>query len=139
VRNLQLYATGSATGTSVAQVTIPASTKIRGAHVNLACNTITDDAQVRIELSKVPTNQIAVNGALDPFLEFGIYQNFVTSGMSAPGVPLLFVPLDVDCRQGEIIYLHATVSGTVVYFCTIILSYAWNGPERTICSISQAA
>lgn len=120
--NLQLYATGSATATSVAQVTIPAATTLRGAYISLQFDCITDGGQVRLELSKVPTNQIAVNGALDPFLEIGAISNFVTSGLSQ-GAQLYFVPLNVPCRQGEIVYIHATVAGTATYFCNVIFQY----------------
>lgn len=122
MRNLQIYATGSATGTSVAQVTIPSSTRLKGIYVSFLLDAITDNAVVRIELSKVPSNQITTNGALDPFLEVGLYANFVTSGLAVASC-VKFFPLDVDCRQGEIIYLHATVAGTATYFFNGILSY----------------
>ena len=122
MRTLQLYATGSATGTSVAQVTIPSSSTIVGIQMSVSVDSITDNAQVRIELSKVPSNQIAVNGALDPFFESGLFSNFVTSGLSQPGL-IGFYPVSIDCRQGEIIYLHATVAGTATYYANFILHY----------------
>lgn len=122
MRNIQLYATGSATATSVAQITIPSATTLRGVYIDFAVDSITDNAQVRLEFSKVPTNQIAVNGALDPFLEIGVFGNFVTSGLSQPGQNIFF-PLDVPCRQGEIVYVHATVAGTVTYYVNAIFSY----------------
>jgi hypothetical protein len=122
MRNIQLYATGSATATSVAQITIPSATTLRGVYIALQVDSITDNGQVRLEFSKVPTNQIATNGALDPFLEIGAFSNFVTSGLVQSGGNLFF-PLDVQCRQGEIIYLHATVSGTATYFVNAIFSY----------------
>lgn len=119
---LQLYATGAATATSVAQITIPAATTLRGVYISLMIDSVTDNAQVRIEFSKVPTNQIGVNGALDPFLEVGVYGNFVTSGLAQNGL-CNFVPLAIPCRQGEIVYVHATVSGTVTYFVNAIFAY----------------
>jgi hypothetical protein len=122
VRTIQLYATGSATATSVASVTIPAAGRIVGVQVGLAIDSITDGGQVRAELSKVPTNQIASNGALDPFLEVGTFNNFVTSGMANPNVNAFF-PVDITVRQGEIIYLHVTVAGTATYFFNAILHY----------------
>lgn len=85
-------------------------------------DSITDNAVVRLELSKVPTNQVAVNGALDPFLEVGLAGNFVTSGLAQFGLNETF-PVDVSCRQGEVIYLHATVAGTAIYFANAILWY----------------
>lgn len=103
---------------------MPTAGKVRGVHLNFAVDCATDNGQVRLEFSKVPTNQIAVNGALDPFLEIGTFQNFVTSGMSTPGAAATFLPLDVDVRQGEIIYVHATVSGTATYYVTAVFSYS---------------
>ena len=122
MRNIQLYATGSATATSVAQITIPSATTLRGVYIDFQVDSITDNGQVRLEFSKVPTNQIATNGALDPFLEIGAYSDFVTSGLVHSGQNMFF-PLDVQCRQGEIIYLHATVAGTATYYVNAIFSY----------------
>lgn len=122
MRNLQLYATGSATATSAAQVTIPSATTLKGVIIAFAVDSITDNGQVRVELTKVPTNQIAVNGALDPFLELSLFSNFVTSGL-AHSAQNMFIPLDVPCRQGEIVYLHVTVAGTATYYFNAIFSF----------------
>ena len=122
MRNLQLYATGSATGTSVANVTVPAATTIKGVLINLVATSITAGAIVRLSFSKVPTNQIATNGAQDPFLEVGLSNNFVTSGMNALNLTR-FYPISVSCRQGELIYVHATVAGTITYYVNAIFQY----------------
>jgi len=122
MRTLQLYATGSATATSAAQVTLPSQGRVVGVQVSLLLDSITDGASIRLEFSKVPTNQIATNGALDPFLEVGLYGNFVTSGLAQSGI-CQFFPVDVPVRQGEIIYVHATVAGTLNYFVNAILHY----------------
>lgn len=119
---IQLYATGSATGTSVAQITIPAAGHIKSVISSLCLDSVTDNASVRLELSKVPANQIGTNGALDPFLEIGVQGNFVTSGLSQPVCNNQFA-VDIQCRQGEIIYLHATVGGTATYTCNFIFIY----------------
>jgi hypothetical protein len=123
MRTLQLYGAGSATATSVAQVTIPASTTIKGVKVCLLVDSVTDNADVSLELSKVPTNQVGVNGAVDPFLQVGASGNFATSGL-AQTLSGTFIPLAVPCRQGEIIYLHATVTGTLGYKANFIFDYA---------------
>lgn len=122
MRTIQLYGTGAATATSVAQVVIPSQGRIVGIQVMLMVDSITDNAQVRIEVSKVPTNQTTTNGALDPMLEVGLSGNFVTSGLAQTGVNQFF-PVDVPVRQGEIVYFHATVAGTVTYFFNAILHY----------------
>lgn len=122
VRTLQLYATASATTTSVAQVTMPTASTIRGVQVSFLMDSITDGAFVRLELSKVPSNQIGTNGAIDPFFEVGMTGNFVTSGLAQNGLSQFF-PLDVPVRQGEIIYLHCTVAGTATFYFNGILVY----------------
>lgn len=119
---LQLYGTGSASGTAVAQVTIPSAGKLVGVYAELLVTSITAGAVVRIEITKVNNNQIATNGALDPILEIGQAGNFVTSGLAQNGVNQFF-PLNVSVRQGEIIYLHATVGGTATYYANFILMY----------------
>lgn len=121
MRTLQLYATGAATATSVANVTVPVATTIKGAYVTLVGDATADNSTVRIELSKVPTNQIGVNGAQDPFLEFGTYLNVGAAG-AYPMSLNTFYPLDVSCRQGEIIYIHANVT-TTTYYVNVIFIY----------------
>lgn len=122
MRTLQLYGAGSATATSVANVTIPSATRIKGVQVCLLLDSVTDNADVSLALSKVPTNQIGTNAAQDDFLQVGAFGNFNTSGLAQAGVNHFF-PVDVSCRQGEIIYLHATVTGTAAYKATFILHY----------------
>lgn len=123
MRTLQLYATGSATATSVANVTLPSQGRILGVQIALGIDSVTDNAMVRLELSKVPTNQIATNGALDPFLEINLAGNFATSGLAQTGVNQFF-PVEIPVRQGEIVYVHATVAGTITYYFNAILHYA---------------
>lgn len=122
-RTLQIYGTTNATTTSLAQVTIPSAGTLNGIQYSLLLDSITDNGVVRVELSKVPTNQVATNGALDPFFEVGAYSNFVTSGLSN-GAQAGFFPLIVPVRQGEIIYLHCTVAGTATFYFNGILWYA---------------
>lgn len=122
MRTLQLYATGSATANAVAQIVIPASTSLKAAQIALDVDSITDNADVTLEYSKIPTSVIAVNGNLDAFLEVRSKNNFVTSGMTMWGVNYTF-PLDVPCRQGEIVYVHAAVTGTATYRINAIFWY----------------
>lgn len=123
MRTLQLYATGAATATSVASVTIPTSARIMGVQIALGIDSVTDNAMVRLELSKVPTNQIATNGSQDPFLEINLAGNFLTSGLAQTGVNQFF-PVDIPCRQGELVYVHATITGTATYYFNAILHYS---------------
>lgn len=122
LRTLQIYGTGSATANAVAQVTVPSASTIKGILASLECLAKTDGARLAVELAKVATSQIAINGALDPFFEMRADTSFVTSGL-IQGAQNIFVPLHVPCRQGEIIYLHAFVSGTVTYYFNGVLIY----------------
>lgn len=111
---MRLYATGSATGNAVAQIVIPSRAVIRAVQVALRVNSITDGAQVDIELSRASASQIAVNGALDSILQLSVEGNFVTSGLAQFGVNHTF-PVNAGFEQGAILYLHTLVAGTVVY------------------------
>jgi hypothetical protein len=122
MRTLQLYGAGSSTANAVAQVTFPSAAKIRGVVLALCIDSVTDNADVSLELSKVPVSQIATNSAVDAFCEVKMAGNFATSGLAQAGVNK-FYPLDVDVRQGEIVYLHATVTGTLAYKFTAIFNY----------------
>lgn len=122
IRTLQLYGTGSATGNAVAQITIPSATTLVGAMVAARFVAKADGGNCALEFSKVPTSQIAVNGAQDPFLQLDHYSNFVTSGLDDAAINS-FYPLRVPCRQGEIVYLHAFVAGTVTYYVTVIFNF----------------
>lgn len=120
MRTLQLYGTASATANAVAQVTIPAAATLKAVSWDVAVDCVTDNGHVALELSKVPTSQIATNGAQDPFLELRHFTNFATSGLfGAPmnGQTMLKTP----CRQGELVYLHAYVSGTLTFYANFIL------------------
>lgn len=122
LRSLQLYGTGAATANAVAQVTIPSKSTIKAIQCAISYDCVTDNGKVQLELSKVATSQIATNGALDPFLQVDFYSNFATSGLDM-ACQNLFFPVSVPCRQGEIVYMHAAVSGTATYFATFIFLY----------------
>lgn len=115
MRTLQLYATAAATANAVAQITIASSTILKGVQWTLAADCVADNGLVAVELSKVPTSQIATNGAQDPFFGIRFYNNLATSGMVANGQSGFF-RLAVPCRQGEIIYLHCLVTTATFYF-----------------------
>lgn len=122
MRTIQLYGTGAASANAVAQVTIPTAGKIKGIQFSLSCDQVADNSVVALELTKAPAAQISTNGALDPFFTVRVFNNLVTSGMQAQNL-CNFIPVDVDVRQGELIYLHAVVTTSTYYF-TAILWYA---------------
>lgn len=113
MRTLQLYGTAAATANAVAQVTIPSSATIKAVQFAVAVDQVADNSHLALELSKVPTSQIAVNGAQDPFWEFRSFANAAppTGQMGQTGM----TRVNVSCRQGEIIYLHCYVVTTTFY------------------------
>lgn len=119
---LKLYGTGSATANAVAQIIIPSKTRLKGIQVTMWVDSITDNAQVNCEVSKASAREIAVNGAQQCIAEVSIAGNFVTSGLAQFAVNQFF-PIDVDVVQGQIVYLHALVTGTATYNFTALLSY----------------
>lgn len=119
---LKLYGTGSATANAVAQIIIPSAGRIKGVQVCLWIDSVTDNAQVNCEISKASAREIAVNGAQQCVCEVSIAGNFATSGLAQFGVNQFF-PVDVPVVQGQIIYLHALVTGTATYNFTAVVSY----------------
>jgi hypothetical protein len=122
MRTIKIYGTGSATGNNIANVIIPSASTIRGVQVCISADSITDNAQLDLELSRSSATEIAVNGAQQCIVQATVRNNFVTSGLTAFGV-VTFLPCSVPVVQGQIIYLHAVIVGTITYFCTFIIHY----------------
>ena len=122
VRTLKLWATGSATANGAATVIIPSASTIRGVQVAVRINSITDGAQLNLEVSRSSSKEIAVNGAQQSVCEVCLESNFVTSGLAQQGINQFF-PVAVPMTQGQILYLHALVAGTVIYDATFVIHY----------------
>lgn len=119
---LKLYGTGAATANAVAQVVIPSRGRLVGIQTAVRINSITDGAQVDLEVSVASAREIAVNGSQQCVCQVAVEGNFVTSGLAQSGVNQFF-PVDVPVVQGQIVYLHALVAGTVTYDATFIVHY----------------
>lgn len=120
---LKLYGTGAATANAVAQVVIPNKSHIIGVQACVWATSITAASQANIEISKASAKEIHVNGSQQCVCEVGIASNFVTSGLDVIAVNQFF-PVSIPVVQGQIIYLHALVTGTVTYDATFLLFYA---------------
>jgi hypothetical protein len=119
---LKLYGTGSATANNVANVIIPQSATIRGVQVCFSADSITDNAQATVEVSRASATEINVNGSQQCVVQVDLRSNLLTSGLTAPSV-VCFLPTAVPVTQGQIIYLHAVIVGTITYFATFIIHY----------------
>ena len=122
MRTLKLYATGSATANAVANLVIPVSATIRAIQYSVLFDNITDNGLCRLELSRSSSTEIAVNGAQQCCAEIGVAGNFVTSGLAQPVLTGIF-HVAQKFAQGQIIYTHAVISGTVTYYVAWILHY----------------
>lgn len=122
MRTLQLYGTAAATASAVAQVTIPSAGRLRGIQFAITCDATADNSRVDLELSKVPSSQIATNGAQDPFFHTTWFKDGGDAAGTTTGNLNAFFPVDVPVRQGEIIYLHALVT-TTTFYAHFILFY----------------
>lgn len=122
MKTLKLYATGSATANGAATIVIPNASTIRGVQWAVRINSITDGAQVDLEVSRASAREVAVNGAQQCVSQVAAEGNFVTSGLAQGGVNAFF-PVAVPMTQGQILYLHALIAGTVTYDATVIVHY----------------
>lgn len=122
MRTLKIYGTGSATANAVASVIVPTKSRIRGVQWNLLWDGIADNASVIAEISRSSAREIQTNGAQQCISEAGGYVNLLTSGI-VNGMSNFFTPADIPVDQGQIIYLHATITGTITFYATAILHY----------------
>lgn len=120
MRAIRIYGTGAATANNVASVVIPSAARLLGIQVGVMLDSITDNANAVMELSLASATEIAVNGSQQAVLEVRAYSNFVTSGLSHSSVNQYF-PVDLSLRQGQYVYLHVTVGGTITYWFNGIL------------------
>lgn len=120
--SVKLYGSGSTSANAVASVVIPSKGRLRGALVTMWMTSQTSGVTTNCEVSRASAREIGVNGAQQCVLEVSMANNFVTSGMAMAAVNQFF-PLDVEVVQGQIIYLHAVVSGIGVYNFTCNLIY----------------
>jgi hypothetical protein len=109
----KLYsAAQGATANGIATLTVPTRGKVVAIEWSVSVNSITDNSEVVLELSKASATEINVNGAQQSISEFRTFVNFVTSGLAL--APLgAWHPLDVPVEQGQLLYLHTVIAGTL--------------------------
>lgn len=120
--SLKLYGSAGATANSVASVIVPSATRIRGVQFAAIIDCNTDNGTAQVEVSRASAREIAVNGAQQAIAEIWLQSNFVTSGLAQYGVNEFF-PVDVPVVQGQIIYLHIVIAGTVTCSVSALLWY----------------
>lgn len=111
----KLYATGSATADAVSTITVPSASRILAVQWTINFDSITDNGIATVEFSAAPKTEIASASAQQCISEIRFQSNFVTSGLSVGGLNL-WVPIPmVPCSQGQLLYMHVVISGTVTY------------------------
>lgn len=120
----KLYATGSATANGVATITVPTASRLILVQWCVNFDSITDNGVCTLELSAASATEIAVNEAQQCISELRYQSNFVTSGLLNGAVNFTTPIPQVPWSQGQKIYLHAVVSGTVVYTGGAVLWFA---------------
>jgi len=120
VRTIKIYATGSATGNNVANVTIPSSCTLKGIQYAIDFDAVADNGNFALEISLASATEIAVNAAQQCVAEWRGYNNLVTSGMTLASL-VGFFPLSEGLKQGQILYLHAVIGATLTYRFTGVL------------------
>lgn len=123
MRTIKLWVTGSATANNAANIIVPGRATLRGVQVALRINSITDGAQLDLELSRASAREIQVNSSQQCILQVCYESNFVTSGLAQGGLNQFF-PCSCPLEQGQMIYAHALIAGTVIYDATFILHFA---------------
>lgn len=110
----KIYATGSATANAVASIVVPTRTRLVMVQWAVLFDSITDGGLLRLEISQTASTEIAVNDSQLCVSELACAGNFVTSGLSQTNLNLV-VPVNVAMAQGQKLYLHAVIGGTVTY------------------------
>lgn len=113
VKVYRLYASVSATGNNSAQVIIPSAARILAVQWALDFDSITDNGACAVEISRASTTEMAVNASQQAVAEVRWFSNFLTSGLAVGNINM-FSPVDISVFQGQIIYLHHIITGTVV-------------------------
>jgi hypothetical protein len=119
---IKLWATGSATANAVIAYQIPQSSTLKLIQAAIRYNSITDGGQCDLELSYASAREIQTNAAQQSILAVAFESNFVTSGLCQTGVNQVY-PVRAPFKQGQFIYLHALIGGTIVYDATFLLHF----------------
>jgi len=120
VQRFTLYATGSSTAAAVATHTCLSALNLVGISWGVDYDSITDGASVSLECSALPTSELTTNDSRQIIDVVRFFGNFVTSGLGQYGQKH-YQPVNVTFRPNDLVYLHATVGGTVVYRVNVTL------------------
>jgi len=118
----KIYATGSATGNGLASIVVPRRTRLVQVQWSVWIDSITDNSSLCLELSLAAATEIAVNDAQQAIAELRTFSNFVTSGSQQTNLNS-FLPVDVEFEQGQKLYLHGTIAGTLTFTGGAILVF----------------
>lgn len=112
MRTYHLAATITGTGANQCSVLIQRSGRIKSVRWGIAIDAATDNAALAVELNSGATSQIATHEGPNVIDGVRAHTNFTTSGLTLSSINVQRL-LDYPVGQGERIYLHAVVGGTL--------------------------
>lgn len=128
LRRYRMYATASSTTAALDSFTVPRKGKLKQIMLSARVDSVTDNAVVQIAVSRSATNDVntaAAAGAptTQSLLDDTLQGNFVTSGL-AQIESLKQISFDDDVNIGDVLYIHANISGTATFAVNLILVIA---------------
>lgn len=113
-RIYKLYATGTATTNALANLIIQRPALITAVSWVVAVSAGTVGNRVELELSFASTGQLATNDTIGPISGHNVSALLTTSGVEQ-GSSFCHSGLAIPASQGDRLYLHCTVGGTITF------------------------
>jgi hypothetical protein len=121
MRTYKLYSGNvNATASNITSTQILRNGIIKRIRWALSVDSVTDNAELAMELSVNPVSQVGLATIQGAFDEIRWAGNFATSGLAQGGVNATR-DLDFPVGAGEFMYLNAYVAGTLVGHATIFV------------------
>jgi len=119
----KIYASVAADTNNAANIIVPRNSTLIAVQWGLKVDAITDNAEMVAELSLASANEIGVNDAQLCISEVCQTFNFVTSGLYGGGLNL-YVPVSIPLTQGQKVYYHCFITGTITIIGGAVLWFA---------------
>lgn len=112
IYKLAIPSTG-ATSNALVQVIIQRDALLLGVFFGINVDSITDNAELTVELSTVSTGQTTTNDTQGPIASVTSRSNFVTSGLTFGQVNSYVGPIGLSLQDGDRLYINVAVAGTL--------------------------
>lgn len=119
-----IYGTGSASANAINYIDITKAGTLYCVTWAVAFDCPIDNGNLALELSFSSVAQLATNDVLGVISQYRQFANFTTSGASMGGPPLVIPNIRVPLRNGDRIYLHSVIGGTLTHVTNVQLFIA---------------